>query len=140
MSQITPLVVLGNMTDASSDLFFRAWSIQRILNCAEEHAGHQYPCDLPKLCVPLEDDEYPAAESLVLNAAGKLEEWTRQGLVVFVHCKAGISRSPTIVMAWLILYKKYSFDDAWTTVVKARPFVRPNPSFVKILKSLGKVS
>jgi atypical dual specificity phosphatase len=139
MSQITPQIVLGSLENASSDLFFRAWKITHILNCAVEHGSFQYPNQLPTIYVPLEDDEYPAAESLILNAAGALEEWTKKGHVVFVHCKAGVSRSPTIVMAWLMVYKNYSFDDAWTSVVKARPYARPNSGFVKILKSLSDV-
>jgi atypical dual specificity phosphatase len=136
MSEITPHVVLGDMGNASSELFFRAWKITHILNCAAEHISHKYPAELPSVCVPLEDEKHPAAESLILTAAGKLEEWVKQGYRAFVHCKAGISRSPTVVMAWLITYRGYSFDDAWCKVVKARTMVYPNPYFVQILKEL----
>lgn len=137
MSDVTEHVILGNIEDASSAVFFEAWRITRILNCADEHANHKYPTHIPKVCIPLEDDEYPAAESQILAAAGQLEDWTRQGERVFVHCKAGVSRSPTVVMAWLIAYRKYSFDDAWCKVVKARPFVYPNKHFIGILKGMA---
>lgn len=136
MSQITHNVVLGDMGNASSDIFFRAWKITHILNCAEEHRTHKYPVDLPVVAIPLEDDSHPAAESLILTAAGKLEEWTKEGGSVFVHCKAGVSRSPTVVMAWLMVYKDFSFDDAWCKVVKCRTCVYPNPFFIKLLKNL----
>ena len=125
------------MSDASKRIFFQAWGITRIMNCAEEHSKHQYPVDLPLVCIPLEDDAYCAAESQIVAAAGQLQDWVSKGEKVFVHCKAGISRSPTVVMAWLIAYQKYSFDDAWCKVVKARPIVRPNPHFVGILKLMA---
>ena len=139
MSEVLDNIVIGDMENASSELFFRAWGITRILGCAVEHINHRYPSTAPSIIIGLEDDEYPAAESQLMVAAGQLEQWINQGHRVFVHCKAGISRSPAVVMAWLIRYKNYSFDDAWCTVVKARQIARPNPHFIKILKGLEEV-
>lgn len=138
MSQITPTIVISSFEETHNRLFFHAWHITHILNCATELSSAEYPVNLPTYKILLDDDEdFAPAEALIRLAAGKLEEWTKGGGTVLVHCQAGISRSPTVVMAWFILYKGYSFDDAWTTVVKAHPQSRPNRYFVKILKALA---
>ncbi|EDV28726.1 expressed hypothetical protein, partial [Trichoplax adhaerens] len=51
-----------------------------------------------------------------------------------VHCQAGISRSTTIVVSYLMRHNGHSFDDAYKYVKKMRPIVSPNISFVGALK------
>ena len=57
---------------------------------------------------------------------------------VFVHCKEGISRSATIVIAFLMRSKqfKFRFDEALKYVQTRRPIVDPNPGFRNQLKQL----
>lgn len=53
---------------------------------------------------------------------------------VFVHCQAGISRSGSVVIAYLM--KKHAmieFQKTWDFVKKRRPIVHPNHGFIKQL-------
>ncbi|KAI9193693.1 protein-tyrosine phosphatase-like protein [Polychytrium aggregatum] len=58
-----------------------------------------------------------------------------RGGKVLVHCVAGISRSPTLVTAWIM---KTAFasgaaitvEEALDTVQRARPYVQPNEGFL----------
>jgi protein-tyrosine phosphatase len=135
---LAPNLWLGGTEEAfdASGRFLRACRITHVLNCAEELTG-SYMTPIEVYRVPLVDDETPAAEAQILTAAGKLEEWMRAGHTILVHCAAGISRSPTVVMAWLILYRAHTFDDAWTRVARARNIIRPNPYFQGILRGLA---
>lgn len=54
---------------------------------------------------------------------------------ILVHCNAGVSRSPTIIIAYLIKYVHMNFDEAFDRVKKARPCVRPNEGFINQLKA-----
>jgi len=54
---------------------------------------------------------------------------------VLVHCNKGISRSATIVIAFLM--KKMSYDKAFNLVKRKRHFIKPNAGFIKQLKSLS---
>lgn len=56
------------------------------------------------------------------------------GGAVFVHCAMGISRSATVLTAYLMKTRKLSAEDALETVRAARSFVFPNPSFRKQLE------
>ncbi|KAK2467377.1 hypothetical protein APHAL10511_000612 [Amanita phalloides] len=55
---------------------------------------------------------------------------------VFVHCSAGISRSPTIVAAYLMKRRGMTLKAALGQIVRVRPQISPNPGFVLQLKEL----
>lgn len=62
------------------------------------------------------------------------ERHLNPNLKILVHCHAGISRSPTIVIAYLMRAENMTFTDAYNYVAKRRAFIRPNNGFVKQLK------
>lgn len=45
---------------------------------------------------------------------------------VFVHCYAGISRSASVVIAYMIKHLGYSLKEALRKCKSARPIVEPN--------------
>jgi protein-tyrosine phosphatase len=53
--------------------------------------------------------------------------------VVFVHCKAGKSRSATVVVAYLMWLEGTNQSDAYDEVKCMRPEVSPNLGFVMAL-------
>ena len=53
---------------------------------------------------------------------------------VLVHCQAGISRSSTIVIAYIMATKKITLKDAIEFVRKNRPSVTPNEGFMTQLQ------
>jgi protein-tyrosine phosphatase len=64
----------------------------------------------------------------------KFIEGGRRDGVVLVHCNAGVSRAPTICVAYLMKKLKISYDDAFELVKDARPAIEPNPGFTLQLK------
>ena len=59
------------------------------------------------------------------------------GGVVFVHCFAGISRSASIVIAYLMQENGLSFEQALKLVKERRPQVSPNLGFCGTLQAFG---
>ena len=57
---------------------------------------------------------------------------------VLVHCTAGISRSTTIVIAYLMKIYGIGYDDAYKYVQSKRSIVKPNAGFVEKLKEFEK--
>lgn len=55
---------------------------------------------------------------------------------VLVHCKAGVNRSPTLVMAYLVLRMKLTLREALTVTKQGRPTIRPMAQFVQLLIEL----
>ncbi|KAJ3170846.1 hypothetical protein HDU87_008674 [Geranomyces variabilis] len=58
--------------------------------------------------------------------------------IVFVHCKAGRSRSATTVIAYLVVHHGMRLRDAYETVKQARPGVSPNLGFMLALLRIEK--
>ena len=52
---------------------------------------------------------------------------------VLVHCQAGVSRSATICIAYLLKYHSLDFFQAYMVVKVARPLIAPNMGFIKQL-------
>lgn len=52
---------------------------------------------------------------------------------VLVHCHAGASRSPTLVMAFLMQSKGLSLQEAFSHTRQIRPQVKPNLKFIECL-------
>jgi protein-tyrosine phosphatase len=54
---------------------------------------------------------------------------------VLVHCHAGVSRSSTIVISYLMRkYINFSLNDALKFVKSKRPIIKPNKGFMKQLQ------
>ncbi|KAF6737406.1 Dual specificity protein phosphatase 19 [Oryzias melastigma] len=64
-----------------------------------------------------------------------IDQAKEQGGVVLVHCNAGVSRSSSIVIGYLMLREGLSFDDAFSQVKQARPSSCPNPGFYQQLQN-----
>ena len=48
---------------------------------------------------------------------------------ILVHCYAGVSRSATIVISWLMKEREMNFSSALSHVTSRRWFINPNPGF-----------
>jgi protein-tyrosine phosphatase len=94
------------------------------------------------------DFRFPGVEYLVLPAVDAEDYDIRDDAVravrfiqdavsknerVLVHCRAGVSRSATVVLFYLILSEAYTLPSALLRLRRARPVVRPNAGFLRHL-------
>jgi protein-tyrosine phosphatase len=63
-----------------------------------------------------------------------IKQATQSGSCVLVHCQAGISRSVTMVVAYLMADLGLSYEDALARVQQVRPQANPNQGFVQQLQ------
>jgi protein-tyrosine phosphatase len=55
-----------------------------------------------------------------------------------VHCQMGISRSATVIIAYLMKRFKWSYGMARDYLRECRPSIYPNSGFVRQLKEWGR--
>lgn len=70
--------------------------------------------------IPVVDGHAPTMGQMEVGAA-IINKTVSSGKNIYVHCKNGHGRSPTLVAAYLIRYKGRNIDDAIGLINKARP-------------------
>ena len=87
-------------------------------------------CDrIQEIHYPLYDDATEDILSIVKKALPTIQTSLTSKRSVLVHCAAGISRSASVVIAYLMKTEGLSFNDAKQEVKKKRPIINPNPGF-----------
>lgn len=86
-------------------------------------------------CSMLDTPEFNIEENLVRCTAYIRKIKFCNGRVL-VHCNAGVSRAPSVVIAYLMYEHLYDYQQAYAFVKERRSFIRPNDGFVKQLKKL----
>ncbi|TFK38876.1 protein-tyrosine phosphatase-like protein [Crucibulum laeve] len=67
-------------------------------------------------------------------ACNYIDRALRSGRSVLVHCQQGVSRSPAVVIAYLIRNHGMSFDSAFALCKHKRACVKPNSGFIRALQ------
>lgn len=81
----------------------------------------------------LDDTPFQDLLSHIPACISFIEKGIQEGTGVLVHCAAGVSRSCSIVMAYLMKSERISQTEALSIVKTARPIVSPNCGFKKQL-------
>ncbi|TKS80503.1 Dual specificity protein phosphatase 14 [Collichthys lucidus] len=115
VSQVTPVLFLSGLDSALNPSVLISRNITLIVNAS---------------C--LEDVSYPQLDGLqVLQYFDPVSERIHQNQTgkTLVHCTAGRSRSPALIMAYLMRFEGLSLRRAHEAVLEQRPFIRPNAGF-----------
>lgn len=70
------------------------------------------------------------------EAAKKIDEWIQAGHTVIVYCHQGINQSVSTVIAYLILYKGWSFLLALSHVLRLRNGAAPNDDHISLMETI----
>lgn len=83
-------------------------------------------------------DDIPGADIItsMKEAVEFIDESQLRGEGCLVHCFAGLSRSATTVIAYLMIRKRMRLDDAYLLAKKGRPAIFPNKGFLDQLVRL----
>lgn len=73
---------------------------------------------------------YKTLTSLIFFSPSSTDSVRNKGGRVFVHCQAGISRSATICLAYLMRTNRVKLDEAFEFVKQRRSIISPNFSFM----------
>lgn len=69
-----------------------------------------------------------------LSSSSPLDQVKQSGGKVLVHCEAGISRSPTICMAYIMWTQRLRLEAAFDIIKQRRHVISPNFSFMNQLQ------
>ncbi|CAG2109420.1 unnamed protein product, partial [Medioppia subpectinata] len=83
--------------------------------------------------VPIDDTVDDDISLYLEEVADKLNEVVSENRGVIVHCVAGISRSSSLVLAYLVKYQKMTLKEAFIHCKTCRELSQPNIGFFKSL-------
>ncbi|TNV75405.1 hypothetical protein FGO68_gene10796 [Halteria grandinella] len=61
-----------------------------------------------------------------------------EGKNILVHCAAGVSRSASVVVAYIMVSRKLRLKEAFAFVLEKRPCIKPNEGFMRQLEEFEK--
>ncbi|KAJ8247149.1 hypothetical protein GJAV_G00259310 [Gymnothorax javanicus] len=127
--EILPFLYLGSAYHASRKDMLDTLGITALINvsanCPNHFEGHyQYKS------IPVEDNHKADISSWFNEAIEFIDSVRNTGGRVFVHCQAGISRSATICLAYLMRTNRVRLDEAFEFVKQRRSIISPNFSFM----------
>uniref|UniRef100_A0A3B4UUR5 protein-tyrosine-phosphatase n=1 Tax=Seriola dumerili TaxID=41447 RepID=A0A3B4UUR5_SERDU len=130
VSPILPFLFLGNERDAQDlDLLLRL-NIGYVVNVTTHLPLYHVNSGLRYKRLPATDNSKQNLRQYFEEVFEFIEEAYQSGQGVLVHCQAGVSRSATIVIAYLMKHTLMTMTDAYKYVRSRRPVVSPNLNFM----------
>ncbi|CAL8279841.1 unnamed protein product [Merluccius merluccius] len=127
--EILPFLYLGSALHASRREVLDTVGISALLNVSSDCPNH-FEGDYQYKSIPVEDNHKEDISSWFLEAIEFIDSVRDSSGRVLVHCQAGISRSATICLAYLMKRKRVRLDEAFEFVRRRRSIISPNFSFM----------
>lgn len=129
-TRIDEYIYLGSQTDASSESTIKRCGITHVLNVTTTCPRCPYVSEGNFLRVSVNDGHYDQLLPYFNDVFQFIDDAAQTGGSVLIHCMAGVSRSATLVIAYLMHRSKLSFNEAYRFVKQKRPNVAPNFNFL----------
>ena len=133
ISQVLSWLYLGSFANACDLEELRRNNIKYILNCAVECKNENLPSDIKELHLKLVDEPEFDITKYFKQTNDFINKVRTAGGNLLVHCKVGLSRSPTVIIAYLMKYYEFTADSAINYIKRKRPQIIPNQGFIKQL-------
>lgn len=138
--KINNYIYLGDRLHGAAERVMKEHGITHVLNV--HHSCRFPPPNAPWvfLHVPVSDygdSDLGSVDSKTLRMCfAFMQKAKEENGVVLVHCRKGINRSPTIVIAWLMCNEGMTLKKAHTLVQQCRPCASPHEKYFKQLQTV----
>ncbi len=135
--RVVPGLWIGGAPDHRQARLLVGEGIEAVVDLRGEasETNNVWPPTVEVVRLALQDHGSPTAEELQ-QAAETASQLMRRGLEVFVHCQAGLERSPTVACATLLL-QGWPLTEAYRRVTATRPGARPTDGQLLALRQLA---
>ncbi|XP_012568899.1 protein-tyrosine-phosphatase MKP1 isoform X2 [Cicer arietinum] len=128
-SKVAEHVYLGGDAVAKDREILKRNGITHVLNCVGFVCPEYFKADFVYRTLWLQDSPSEDITSILYDVFDYFEDVREKNGRVFVHCCQGVSRSTSLVIAYLMWREGQSFDDAFQFVKAARGIADPNMGF-----------
>ncbi|CAG5905472.1 unnamed protein product [Menidia menidia] len=141
IDEVWPNIFIGNVAAAQNKAALLKLGITHVLNAAHSKRGSKgnqsfYGNDIVYFGIPADDSTHFDLDVYFKPAADFIHKALKTpGGKVLVHCIMGMSRSSTLVLAYLMIYHDLSLKKALQKVIQKRA-IYPNKNFLALLLDL----
>ncbi|XP_003744513.1 dual specificity protein phosphatase 8-like [Galendromus occidentalis] len=128
--RILPFLYLGSQIDAQDCQSLRSRNIAYVLNVSATCPKAKSISETRFMRVPVEDSHTEDLVQYFDRTFTFLDKVRESSGCVLVHCSAGISRSPTVAIAYIMRHLRLSSNDAYRYVKSKRSRISPNFNFL----------
>jgi hypothetical protein len=136
ISKITDRIYLGSI-EGTDPSILKKYGITHIINAAKDAT---YTTTLPRVNLRLDDvpqeNLFRVLEPSKITIRRILEKSDNR---VLIHCMAGVSRSASVLIYFLMKERGLGYDQALDFLRQSRPIVNPNEGFEKTLREVEKI-
>jgi protein-tyrosine phosphatase len=131
-SRVTPQIWVGPQFNARGKEYLQAQGVNGSVNLRVEFDDAAHGLDLPHYCyLPTVDDDCPSPEHFQ-KGVDFIRQVVREGGQVYIHCKAGVGRAPTMAAAYFIA-EGMTVEEAVALIKRTRPFITITPPQMEAL-------
>jgi len=129
-TKVADFLFLGNMNDAANAESLTALGIDHVLNVTAVTPSYQMSSKITYKQLLAADNGSQNIKQYFDEAFRFIDAAKKSGGSVLIHCQAGVSRSPTIAIAYLIKYFSMKMLDAYQYIKIRRTIISPNLNFM----------
>ena len=135
--EIIPHLYLGSIGSASNLKELQKCKITHIV-CCGENIKNFFPDKFKYFNIPILDSDKEDIKKYFESSYKYIDEAIKNKGNVLVHCHAGVSRSSSFVIAYIMKSQKKKYDTVLDIVKSKRNKINPNPGFIQQLKEYEK--
>ncbi|XP_006010324.1 dual specificity protein phosphatase 2 [Latimeria chalumnae] len=127
--EILPFLYLGSAHHSSQRDTLESHGITALLNVSSTCPNY-FEGQFRYKCIPVEDSHMVDISIWFQDAIEFIDSVKNSGGRVLVHCQAGISRSATICLAYLMRTQRVRLEEAFDFIKQRRGVISPNFGFM----------
>ncbi len=140
-NEIIPNLWLGSRNAPLERDNIRKQNIKLIINCTKD-INYPVDYDIHTVRLPIHDADIPESNFILGEMIDELtfliNLYLKNGYGVLVHCYAGVQRSATVVLCYLVKYKQMNVEMAKAIMKDKRSIVFfPMPTFTSFINNYG---
>ena len=136
MFNILPQLFMSGYPSAKDQYLIKKNAISHIINLTSQHCDNVYLGKIQYTNFKLSDNSSFNLLGEIDKIINKIDKKIQKGENVLVHCKMGVSRAPSIIIAYLIIKRGMSYNASFEWVLKINPKIAPNLGYLMQLQNL----
>eukprot|EP01122_Echinamoeba_exundans_P011747 TRINITY_DN4780_c0_g2_i1.p1 TRINITY_DN4780_c0_g2~~TRINITY_DN4780_c0_g2_i1.p1 ORF type:complete len:634 (-),score=123.61 TRINITY_DN4780_c0_g2_i1:194-2095(-) len=132
-NQVLPYLYIGSAANAANRTELISLGITHILNVKESYFAST-PSGFEFLHVAMSDYGNQNIKEVLPPCFEFIQSAKNKDGKILVHCRGGVNRSATVVLAWMMHGEKMILKDAWHLLRSKRSVVSPHEQYIAQLK------